>query len=330
MTNCLPLYEMAYIWHLKVLEPGSKGRHRLWCSRWSVCSHVYQASDEVPSKMSRLVNWLSYWDDNVSFWRWIFHPKEMCFVFVVFCCGEVLTDVISFRACVHEADGHLPVRSREASKLRYSGLGFSNCSENWQALPRCLSNFGTIRSLQHPISRLRYFARFGGKTFVRLVNRGLGLLHWHWGNHWSNPEGYAWINPMDPLEQDNTTKPQHITIKTKASQIASLTIVYSTVYSRHIWKKHQNSVSLAFGRGNSPVTGEFPPQKSSNAENISIWWRHHDEMNENRIQWIYKTWRKIKRVVLQIDALSCVSVSGNPGTALIGLYFQNHQLLTFA
>ena len=101
MTNCLPLYEMAYIWHLKVLEPGSKGRHRLWCSRWSVCSHVYQSSDEVLSKMSRLVNWLSYWDDNVSFWRWIFHPKEMCFVFVVFCCGEVLTDVISFRACVH-------------------------------------------------------------------------------------------------------------------------------------------------------------------------------------------------------------------------------------
>ena len=28
--------------------------------------------------------------------------------------------------------------------------------------------------------------------------------------------------------------------------------------------------------GNSPVTGEFPAQKSSNAENVSIWWRHHD------------------------------------------------------
>ena len=26
--------------------------------------------------------------------------------------------------------------------------------------------------------------------------------------------------------------------------------------------------------GNSPVTGEFPAQKASNAENISIWWRH--------------------------------------------------------
>ena len=27
--------------------------------------------------------------------------------------------------------------------------------------------------------------------------------------------------------------------------------------------------------GNSPVTAEFPAQKASNAENVSIWWRHH-------------------------------------------------------
>ena len=27
--------------------------------------------------------------------------------------------------------------------------------------------------------------------------------------------------------------------------------------------------------GNSPGTGEFPAQKASYAENVSIWWRHH-------------------------------------------------------
>ena len=27
--------------------------------------------------------------------------------------------------------------------------------------------------------------------------------------------------------------------------------------------------------GKSPVTGEFLAQKASNAENVSIWWRHH-------------------------------------------------------
>ena len=29
--------------------------------------------------------------------------------------------------------------------------------------------------------------------------------------------------------------------------------------------------------GNSPVTGEFPAQMASEAENVSIWWRHHEE-----------------------------------------------------
>ena len=28
--------------------------------------------------------------------------------------------------------------------------------------------------------------------------------------------------------------------------------------------------------GNSPVTSEFPTQRASNAENVSIWWRHHE------------------------------------------------------
>ena len=29
--------------------------------------------------------------------------------------------------------------------------------------------------------------------------------------------------------------------------------------------------------GNSPGTGEFPAQMASYAENVSIWWRHHDQ-----------------------------------------------------
>ena len=28
--------------------------------------------------------------------------------------------------------------------------------------------------------------------------------------------------------------------------------------------------------GNSPVTGEFPAQRASNAENVFIWWRHYE------------------------------------------------------
>ena len=56
-----------------------------------------------------------------------------------------------------------------------------------------------------------------------------------------------------------------------ASQITSLTIVYSTVYSGAGQSKHQSSASLAFYVGNSPETGEFPAQMACNAENVSIW-----------------------------------------------------------
>ena len=40
-------------------------------------------------------------------------------------------------------------------------------------------------------------------------------------------------------------------------------------------RKHQSSVSLAICEGNSPVTGEFPSQRASYAESVSIWWYHH-------------------------------------------------------
>ena len=59
-----------------------------------------------------------------------------------------------------------------------------------------------------------------------------------------------------------------------ASQITSLTIVYSTVYSRRRSKKTSKVRLTGLCAGNSPVTGEFPTQMASNAEKVSIWWRH--------------------------------------------------------
>ena len=60
-----------------------------------------------------------------------------------------------------------------------------------------------------------------------------------------------------------------------ASQITSLTIVYSNIYSRHRSKKTSKLQVTGLCEGNSPVTGEFPAQGASNTENVSIWWRHH-------------------------------------------------------
>ena len=60
-----------------------------------------------------------------------------------------------------------------------------------------------------------------------------------------------------------------------ASQITSLTIVYSTVSFRRRSKKTSKPRVTGLCVGNSPLTGEFPAQKASNAEYVSIWWRHH-------------------------------------------------------
>ena len=41
--------------------------------------------------------------------------------------------------------------------------------------------------------------------------------------------------------------------------------------SKNPWKLRVTDLCAT----NSPVTGEFPAQRASNAENVSIWWRHH-------------------------------------------------------
>ena len=38
--------------------------------------------------------------------------------------------------------------------------------------------------------------------------------------------------------------------------------------------------------GNSLVIGEFPAQRASNAENISIWWRHHENCKHQNPKYI--------------------------------------------
>ena len=47
----------------------------------------------------------------------------------------------------------------------------------------------------------------------------------------------------------------------------------------HLFRRRSKKTSqlrvTGLCEGNSPVTGGFPAQTTSNAENVSIWWRHH-------------------------------------------------------
>ena len=45
----------------------------------------------------------------------------------------------------------------------------------------------------------------------------------------------------------------------------------------HRSKKTSKLRVTSLCEGNSPGTGEFLAQRASNAENVSIWWSHHEE-----------------------------------------------------
>ena len=51
---------------------------------------------------------------------------------------------------------------------------------------------------------------------------------------------------------------------------------------RRRWKETSKLRASALYVGNSPVTGEFPTQRASNAGNVSIWWHHHFCALKNR------------------------------------------------
>ena len=67
----------------------------------------------------------------------------------------------------------------------------------------------------------------------------------------------------------------HVIMSAMASQITAVTIVYSIV----CWGADKKTSKLRVAglcEGNSPVTSKFSSQRASNAENVSIWWRHHE------------------------------------------------------
>ena len=61
--------------------------------------------------------------------------------------------------------------------------------------------------------------------------------------------------------------------------------LHNLIYRRRSKKTSKLRITGLFV-GNSPVTGEFPTQKASNMENISLWWRHH-EHRKSAMSWHY-------------------------------------------
>ena len=59
-----------------------------------------------------------------------------------------------------------------------------------------------------------------------------------------------------------------------AFQITGVSIVCLTACWAQI-KENIEAAITALCEGNAPVDSGFPSRRASNAENVSIWWRHH-------------------------------------------------------
>ena len=79
---------------------------------------------------------------------------------------------------------------------------------------------------------------------------------------------------------------------------------------RHRSKKTSKLRVIGLCEGNSPVTGEFPAQRASNVENVSIWWRHHyPRLSVVELIW----WKSTQNSVLSSHVLTrLMNIPGVP------------------
>ena len=123
------------------------------------------------------------------------------------------------------------------------------------------------------------------------------MTNWGYIQSLSNPENFLVTSYVSgSINLANLKHYNDVIMGAMASQITSLTSFYSTFYSDADQRKHQSLCA-----GNSPGTGEFPAQMASNAEKVSIWWRHHGKLTSCKIclqpcpfstdgiLWVYKT-----------------------------------------
>ena len=96
----------------------------------------------------------------------------------------------------------------------------------------------------------------------------------------------CWLRSPPPY---NVTMPQWVNYPIKCPGMSSLWRhnrcdgvsnhqPHNCLLNRWFMRRSKKTSKLrvtGLSAGNSPVTGEFPAQMASNAENFSIWWRHH-------------------------------------------------------
>ena len=160
--------------------------------------------------------------------------------------------------------------------------------------------FSIMSNLQNPLSLQTRFAKYGPKNVVivdgvhtQVVSKSYEFLFerptkselkFVAGHFICNLREWA-TGPTVPSITGDTASVfiisviwfhyNDVTMSAMASQSTNPTIVYSSVYRGTDRKKPSKAPRRGFCAGSSPVSCEVPAQRASNAENVSIWWRHH-------------------------------------------------------
>ena len=104
-------------------------------------------------------------------------------------------------------------------------------------------------------------------SLYRVDYPGGDYQDYYWGilsfSHWNACKDWVRVNYSDVI------------MSAMSSQITGISTVYSTVFSGADKMEHHSPCLTGLCEGNSPVTGEFPSQRASNAENVSDSWRLH-------------------------------------------------------
>ena len=158
------------------------------------------------------------------------------------------------QCCVHHVDckslKHVTVYIRDPDVV----ITVPAC--RWPSTWRWLQNY------PHSQQIVVGFRRFGDIPIDQMMQCKIPMRRYTFLRHW--------VLKMKRVICHN----RFIIMDAMASQITSVSIVYSTIYSGADKRKHQSSALLAICAGNSPVIAEFPAQLASKgkAENVSIWW----------------------------------------------------------
>ena len=73
---------------------------------------------------------------------------------------------------------------------------------------------------------------------------------------------------------------------------------HDCLLNRLFWRRSKKTSKLrvtGLCAGNSPVTGEFPVQRASNVNNVSIQWYHHDWAFKSRPRLCARSWHDFCR-----------------------------------